>query len=74
MMDDKECKSKLRCPYTEYKNTVALLRKGGLEAALLSARYASYWLCFQVLNNRGMRMRAKLYDSLNYTYFLEKSD
>ena len=63
---NKECKSKLRGPYTEYMNTVNLLRKRNFEAALLSARYASYWLCFQILNNRGKRMKANLYDSMNH--------
>ncbi|MCS7364610.1 MAG: nucleotidyltransferase domain-containing protein [archaeon GB-1867-035] len=63
---ERECKSKLRGPYTEYMNTVNLLRKGNFEVALLSARYASYWLCFQVLRNKGKQMKAKLYDSINH--------
>lgn len=55
-----------RGPRTELENAYGCLRKQDLAGALLSARYAAYWLGFHILHKQDVKLRAKICDAENH--------
>lgn len=61
-----------RGPRTELENAYGCLRRGDLTGAMLSARYAAYWLGFHVLRKCGIKLKAKICDAENHVTMMKK--
>jgi len=59
-------------PRTELENAYGCLRKHDLAGALLSARYAAYWLGFHVLRKQDVKLKAKICDAENHIEMTKK--
>jgi hypothetical protein len=61
-----------RGPRTELENAYGCLRKHDLAGALLSARYAAYWLGFHILRKRDVKLKAKICNAENHVEMVKK--
>lgn len=69
---DAEWGKEHRGPRTELENAYGCLRKQDLAGALLSVRYAAYWLGFHILNKRDIKLKAKICNAENHVAMAKK--
>jgi len=69
---DTEWGKEHRGPRTELENAYGCLRKQDLTGALLSARYAAYWLGFHILRKRDIKLKAKICNAENHVKMVKK--
>lgn len=69
---DTEWGKEHRGPRTELENAYGCLRKQDLAGAMLSARYAAYWLGFHILGKRNIKLKAKICDAENHVEMVKR--
>lgn len=69
---DAEWGKEHRGPRTELENAYGRLRKQDSTGAVLSARYAAYWLGFHILRKRDIKLRAKICNAENHVEMVKK--
>ena len=69
---DTEWGKEHRGPRTELENAYGCLRKQDLTGAMLSARYAAYWLGFRILRKRDIKLKTKICNAENHLEMVKK--
>lgn len=69
---DTEWGEEHRGPRSELENAYGCLRKQDLTGAMLSARYAAYWLGFHILRKRDIKLKTKICNAENHVEMVKK--
>ncbi len=69
---DTEWGKEHRGPRTELENAYGCLRKQDLTGAMLSGRYAAYWLGFHILRKRDIELKPKICNAENHVEMAKK--